>query len=275
METMRATGNDININVDDVTICYDDFGKGIIPVIFIHGFPFDKSSWQTQMDFLKKNHRVIAYDIRGFGKSTAGKEKQSIDLFADDLVKFMDALEIDKVIVCGLSMGGYILLNAVNRYPEKFKAIILCDTQCIADTPEVKEKRNQTISHIMASGLKDFTDGFVKNIFCSETLETKKETVEKIKNLILSTSPVTITGTLSALAQRWETCSLLNEISVPALIICGKEDKVTPLAQSEFLLQNITHATLHIIDKAGHMSNLEQPDEFNQHINNFISGLVK
>jgi pimeloyl-ACP methyl ester carboxylesterase len=270
MKTLQTTGNGININVNDITICYDDFGEGITPVIFIHGFPFDKSSWQPQIKFLKKTHRVIAYDIRGFGKSTAGKEKQSISLFADDLVKFMDALEINKAIVCGLSMGGYILLNAVNRYPEKFKAIVLSDTQCIADTPEVKEKRSQTISHIMASGLKDFADGFIKNIFCQETLDTKKETVEKIKSIILSTSPVTVTGTLSALAQRWEMCSSLQEISVPTLILCGKEDKVTPLAQSEFLLQNITHATLHSIDNAGHMSNLEQPDEFNQHLAGFI-----
>ncbi|HKR03552.1 MAG TPA: alpha/beta fold hydrolase [Bacteroidia bacterium] len=273
MEPINATGNDVNIHVDDVTICYDDFGKGLIPVIFIHGFPFDKSSWQPQMDFLKKSHRVIAYDIRGFGKSTAGKEKMSIELFADDLIKFMDYLQIPQAIVCGLSMGGYILLNAVNRYPGKFKAIILCDTQCIADTPEVKEKRSQTISHIMASGLKDFAEGFIKNIFCQETLDAKKEIAEKIKNTILSTSAVTVTGTLNALAQRWETCSSLHEISIPALILCGKEDKVTPLAQSEFLLQNIANATLHSISKAGHVSNLEQPDEFNQHIYSFISGL--
>lgn len=272
METMHATGNDININVNDFTICYDDFGKGIIPVIFIHGFPFNKSSWKPQMDFLKNTHRVIAYDIRGFGKSTIGKEKQSISLFADDLIKFMDGLEIDKAIVCGLSMGGYILLNAVNRYPARFKAIILSDTQCIADSPEVKEKRNQTISQITDGRLKDFAEGFVKNIFCQETLDTKKETVEKIKNSILSTLPETITATLRALAERWETCSTLPEISVPALIVCGKEDKVTPLAQSEFLLQNIPNAKLHSIDKAGHMSNLEQADEFNKHLKNFISG---
>ncbi|MBK5286416.1 MAG: alpha/beta hydrolase, partial [Bacteroidia bacterium] len=113
METMLTTGADININLNDITICYDDFGKGVIPILFIHGFPFDKSSWQPQMEFLKNTHRVIAYDIRGFGKSTAGDKKISISLFADDLIKLMDALELQKAIVCGLSMGGYILLNAV------------------------------------------------------------------------------------------------------------------------------------------------------------------
>jgi 3-oxoadipate enol-lactonase len=268
---MQTTGSNIDINVNGVTICYDDFGIGAIPVIFIHGFPFDKSSWHPQIEFLKQTQRVIGYDIRGYGKSTAGKEKQSINLFADDLVKFMDALEISKAIVCGLSMGGYILLNAVNRYPQKFRAIILSDTQCIADSDEAKEKRQKSIASILASGLKDFAEGFVKNIFCDETLETKKQLVEKIRNTILSTPPVTITGTLSALAQRWEMCSSLNEISIPALILCGKEDKVTPPAQSEFLHQNTPGSILRIIDNAGHMSNLEQPDEFNYHVAGFIN----
>lgn len=272
---MHSAGNDINIDLNGVTFCYDDFGNGIIPIIFIHGFPFDKSSWQPQMEFLKKTHRVIAYDIRGFGKSTSGKEKESISLFADDLVNFIDSLKINKAIVCGLSMGGYILLNAVSRYPERFKAIILSDTQCIADSPETKEKRYKTIELIESGGQNDFADIFIKNIFSPVSLETKKGLVEKIRSIILSTSPATITGTLSALAQRKEMCTSLNKISVPALILCGKADTVTPPAQAEFLQSNIANSTLYIIDNAGHMSNLEQSDKFNQHLTNFISGQVK
>ena len=248
---------------------------GHLPILFIHGFPFDKSMWQPQLDFFKSRHRVIAYDIRGFGKSTAGIEKVSISLFADDLIKLMDALQINKAVVCGLSMGGYILLNAVNRYPERFEAIILSDTQCIADSPEAKEKRYTTIRQIVADGLTDFAEDFVKNIFCKDSLSDKKELVEKIKKVILSTETLTITRTLSALAQRREMCSSLKEIKVPALIMCGKEDTVTPPDQSQFLQCNIANSRLYSIEKAGHMSNLEQPDEFNQHITNFISDLMK
>jgi pimeloyl-ACP methyl ester carboxylesterase len=273
METMQTTGSDLKIDVNGVTICYDDLGTGMIPVLFIHGFPFDKSSWQPQMEFLKNAQRIIAYDIRGFGKSTADNEKPSMSLFADDLIKLMDALEIDKAVVCGLSMGGYILLNAVNRYPERFKAIILSDTQCIADSPEGKEKRYKTIEHIEAGGLNDFADGFIKNVFCQESLDIKKELVEKIKTIVLTTAPATIAATLAGLAERSETCSSLNKISVPALILCGKEDKVTPLAQSEILHQHITGSTLHSIAQAGHLSNLEQPEIFNQQLTKFISSL--
>lgn len=274
METMQITENDQYINLNGITVCYDDLGMGTIPVLFIHGFPFDKSSWQPQMEFLKKTNRVIAYDIRGFGKSTAGNEIASIDLFADDLIKLMDSLQIEKAIVCGLSMGGYILLNAVFRYPKRFEGIILCDTQCLADSPATKEKRYKSITQIKAGGLKNYTETFVINVFCRETLVSKKELVEKIKDVIVSTSPVTITQSLSALAERREMCTSLNEISIPALILCGKEDAATMLAQSEYLNHHIANSTLHYIERAGHLSNLEQPDEFNNLLIGFISGLV-
>jgi 3-oxoadipate enol-lactonase len=273
MESTRSMGANIQIHVNDATICYDDFGKGAIPILFIHGFPFDKSSWQPQMEHLKNKYRVIAYDIRGFGISTTGNEKASIDLFADDLIKLLDVLQLDKVIACGLSMGGYILLNAVNRYPGRFEAIILCDTQCIGDTSEGKEKRYKTIQQIKAGGLMDFADGFIKNVFCADSLRDKKETIEKIKKVILSTHSDTITDILTALAERSESCSALPEISIPVLILCGKEDVVTPLAQSEFMLSKIKNATLRSIDEAGHLSNLEQPDQFNKHLDDFISAL--
>ncbi len=274
-ETTHATGYDIFIKLNDVRICYDDLGSGAVPIIFIHGFPFDKSSWRPQMEFLKETQRVIAYDIRGFGKSTSGKDEQSISLFASDLINFMDALKIHKAILCGLSMGGYILSNAVNKYPDRFKAIILSDTQCIADSPEAKEKRYQVIAKIKEDGISEFTESFIKNAFCAETLENKKEVVEKIRTVILSTLQVSIAGTLSAIAEREETCSSLKAIAIPTLIICGSEDKITPFAQSEFLHSTIANSKLQSIDSAGHLSNLEQPEEFNQRISDFISRLTK
>jgi 3-oxoadipate enol-lactonase len=272
---MQPTGTNIYVKTKDISVCYDGLGYGDMPMVFIHGFPFSKSSWQPQMDFFKSSHRVIAYDIRGFGKSTSGKEKPSINLLADDLINFLDALEIEKVIACGLSMGGYILLNAVNRFQKRFKAIILSDTQCIADSHEVKEKRNETIRHIESGGQNAFAEEYVKNIFCKESLSEKKEIVNKIKEIIISTSAETVVETLSALKQRWETCSVLHEISVPALILCGEEDMVIPFAQSEFLHKHIANSVLHSIGKAGHLSNLEQPEEFNGHIKDFILGLPK
>lgn len=268
---MRTTGNNIDINLNGVTIGYDDLGTESAPIIFVHGFPFDKSTWEPQMEYFKQNHRVIAYNIRGFGTSTIGKEALSIRLFADDLVKLMDSLRIRKAIVCGLSMGGYILLNAAYRYSERFEAIVLNDTKYIADSFEMRAKRDEMIAQIKADGLSDFAEGYVDTIFCSKSKENKTELVDKMKNVILSTSPVTITATLNALAQRWQMRPSLKEISIPTLILAGKDDKIVHPSQSEYVHGNITNTTKQSIENAGHMSNLEQPEEFNRYLSNFIS----
>ena len=275
MKNLKSRGSNLFIDVNDIKVCYDDCGKGEIPIIFIHGFPFDKLMWQPQLDLFGKNYRVIAYDIRGFGKSTNGSAQGSINLFADDLVKFMDGLEIKKAIVCGLSMGGYILLNAIIRYPQRFDAIILSDTQCIADSFGAKEKRKKAISQIVAGKINDFALGFIANIFSDETKKTKGDVVEKIKRTILSTRAEAVTATLSVLAERQDLCSSISQIEVPTLIICGEQDIVTPVEQAEFLHDTIPNSQLKIIENAGHMSNLEKPDEFNMHIVEFLSGIAK
>ena len=135
----------LSTKVNNLTLAYNDVGEGDTPVILLHGFPFDKSMWKEQLKSLKSSNRAIAIDIRGFGNSTDEESVLSIDLFGDDLIAFMDKLNIEKAIICGLSMGGYIALNVITRFPKRFEALILCDTQCTADTAEGKEKRYATI----------------------------------------------------------------------------------------------------------------------------------
>ena len=272
MKSEEIKGADLTVNIKGINICYDDFGSSEIPIIFIHGFPFSKSSWNAQTQFLKNYFRVIAYDIRGFGNSESGGEKFSIDLFADDLIEFMNILKIRKAIVCGLSMGGYILLNAISRYPDRFKAIILSDTQCVADTEEGKAKRLQTIAELEDGGIMNFAEGFTKAVFTEASVKTKQEMVAQILNTILSTKLTSLSQTLLALAQRDETCTTLTRIKIPALILCGEEDVVTKPAQSEALHKGIENSEFHLIPEAGHMSHLEQAEIFNQHIQGFISG---
>jgi len=273
MET-ETKGYNLSIPVNNFHLSYDDVGEGFIPIIFLHGYPFDKTMWKGQLDFLKSSYRLIPCDIRGFGKSTDEKSPLSMDLFSEDLIQFMDKLNIDKAIICGLSMGGYIALNAMERFPERFEALILCDTQCIADTAEVKSKRYKTIDEIDENGTADFNEGFIKSVFHKDSITNKKELVEQLRSVVFSNSKHIITQGLVALAERSETCSTLNEITIPTLILCGREDEVTPLAQSELMNASITGSILHVIDNAGHVSNLEQPDEFNKHLLNFLTDLT-
>jgi 3-oxoadipate enol-lactonase len=269
---MRDAGNDIKVTVNNLTVSYNDEGQDGAPVIiFVHGFPFNKSMWDEQLKVLKENYRVIAYDVRGHGNSDAGTEDFSIDLFANDLINFMDELKIDKTILCGLSMGGYIALNAVDNYPDRFDALILCDTNCIADTPDVKEKRMQAIESIKKNGVEKFADESIKNLFAPESFSTKKAEIAAVRNMIVNTTKESLYETLRAFYERKETCSKLKNFSLPTLIIVGKEDKVTPVTAAQLIRENIEESFLYMLEHAGHLSNLENPVEFNKQLEEFIS----
>jgi len=274
IEILRMQQGMKHRSVKNISIAYKDVGKGSIPIIFIHGFPFDSSTWDEQLQFLEATHRAIAYDIRGYGNSTTDHAEVSIDLYADDLITFMDALAIDKAVVCGLSMGGYILLNALKRYPSRFTAIVLSDTQCIADEEETKQHRAATIVKIKADGLTEFANNFIKTAFHPQTLISNPALVEKTKAIILNQNIKTVCDGLNAIAQRNETCSMLEDIKIPTLVICGNHDKVTLPIQSRYLKNTIKHSTLHFIEDASHLSNLEHPTVFNNLILRFLKSTI-
>ena len=268
---MRSIGNNINITINNLSVSYNDHGPHDAPVIiFIHGFPLNKSMWDTQVEALKENYRVIAYDIRGHGNSDPGIDEFFIELFVLDLLRLMEKLGIEKSILCGLSLGGYIALNAVLKYPDRFDGLILNDTQCIADTPEIKENRCIAIINIKEKGVEQYADESVKKLFASESFTKKKNAITDVKDMIISTTKQSLCDTLHALAERKETCSRLQEINIPVLIMVGKEDKITPIAAAQLMHEKILNSKLEIIQHAGHLSNLENPTAFNTHLVNFL-----
>lgn len=196
----ETKGYDLTISLDNFDLSYTDIGEGSIPIIFMHGFPFDKTMWQLQLNFLEPHYRLIPVDIRGFGKSTDERSLLSIDLFGKDLIAFMDKLNIEKAVVCGLSMGGFIALNVVKKFPNRFVALILCDTQCIADTSEVKKKRYKIIDEIAVEGVTNFNEAFIKSVFHKNSLSNKKELVEELRRVVFSNSQHIITMGLTVLA---------------------------------------------------------------------------
>lgn len=271
---MNQLKNEFRIAVNDIMVSYTDDGKSGAPsLIFIHGFPFNKSMWNHQVEVLKNKYHVITYDIRGHGNSDNGNENFSIELFAKDLISFMDLLKIDKTMLCGLSMGGYISLNAISDSPERFDALVLSDTQCIADTTEAKEKRMNAIKNIRDAGVEKYADESIKNLFSPESFITRKNAISDVREMIIKTSEQSLCNALLALAMRKETCSKLQEIKIPVLIMVGKEDIVTPPAAALLMHEKIKNSSLHIIEHAGHLSNMENPDEFNKQLKKFVSSV--
>ncbi len=272
---MRCLGKDITIEANNLNICYHDEGPIDAPVIiFIHGFPLNKSIWDQQIENFQANYRVIAYDIRGHGGSEAGSEEFTIELFADDLLSFMDTLQINQAMLCGLSMGGYIALTAIANHPERFEALILCSTQCVADTMEGKEKRLKTIEGIKNTGVEQFADGMIKNLFAEESTTIKAAEIEYVRNIIRQTSTESLCNTLLALSTRKETCSRLHAIEIPVLILAGQKDIITPPAVMEQLHAKIENSNLHFIEHTGHLLNIENPAEFNNQLRQFVQKAV-
>ena len=263
-----------NIQANGINVSYLEEGLvGGIPVIFIHGFPFKKEMWEKQLSALNETHRCIAYDVRGHGDSERGAAQFSIPQFADDLFFFMDALKIEKALLVGLSMGGYIALHAIQQQPQRIAGLILCDTQCAADSDEAREKRKKTIAFIQKNGLSVYAEESLKNLFAPASFNDKKDEVSFIKDTILKTPAENICFTLQALADRKETCSSLEQINVPVSILVGREDKITSPELAIKMQTLIKDSSLHIIEGAGHLSNLENPEEFNTHMKTFLAML--
>ncbi|MDO9276343.1 MAG: alpha/beta fold hydrolase [Lutibacter sp.] len=269
---MKHTGNNFNIKVNDIIVSYNDEGpKEASVIIFIHGFPLNKSMWNKQLESLKNYYRVIAYDIRGHGNTDIGAIDFSIDLFVNDLIGFMDALKIEKTIICGLSMGGYIALNAIENHSDRFTALILSDTNCTADSPEAIEKRMNTIKSIQENGVEKLANDLMPNLFAPESFKTNSEEITAVKEMIVTTSKQSLYNSLNALANRKETCSKLSGIKVPVLILVGEEDKITPIEAARAMNVKIRDSNLRIIPHSGHLSNMENPYEFNYKLKKFIA----
>lgn len=263
-----------NIQANGINVSYLEEGPPTgLPVIFIHGFPFNKEMWEKQLSVLNETHRCIAYDVRGHGNSERGAALFSIPQFADDLFFFMDALKIEKAVLAGLSMGGYIALHAIQQQPQRITGLILCDTQCAADSDEAREKRKKTIAFIQKNGVSVYAEESLTNLFAPASITDKKDEVTFIKETILKTPAENICLTLQALADRKETCSSVFQITVPVCILVGKEDKITTPAMARKMQALINHSSLHIIEGAGHLSNLENPEQFNTHVKTFLAML--
>ena len=262
----------MKIKLNETTINYTERGlpQGI-PVVFIHGFPLNHTMWEPQMKALPNHFRAITYDIRGHGDSDVGDGQYTIEFFVDDLLALLNHLVIDRAIICGLSMGGYIALRAYERFPERIKALVLCDTKSEADTNEAKLKRSAAVKVVKSSGTSAYAEEFAGAIFAPQTFQSHPGLVENVKKMIRANSPVGIAGAALALGCRTDTSAVLPLIKVPTLILVGEQDKLTPPAIAESMHKQIPRSELHVIPYAAHMSNLENAPAFDTYLIEFLN----
>ncbi|WP_257669861.1 alpha/beta fold hydrolase [Parapedobacter tibetensis] len=261
------------IRIGDISVSYliREATKPKKTVVFIHGFPFNKNMWIPQLESLPPQITGVAIDVRGHGNSTMGHGFFSVDVFAKDLLVFLRKLNIDKTVLCGISMGGYIALRAYQIQPDSFSGLILSDTNSVADNNAAKIKRFDSIQSVLKNGKRVFSIGFVNNVFSKKSLAENEEAIDLIKSSIRRNTESGICATLLALASRTDTTDSLKAISVPSLVIRGAEDNLTTKEQSDILVTNIPDAKYVEIPECGHLPNLEDAEHFNREMSAFLS----
>jgi pimeloyl-ACP methyl ester carboxylesterase len=241
------------------------------PVVLLHAFPLSSRMWEPQIAVLRGRYRVVAPDYRGFGESELGDGQYTIEMFVDDLLQVLDSLGIERVTACGLSMGGYVLLRALERAPERFRAVVLADTRSQADDDQGKLGRAATLRSLKSNGLEAFAEQFSAKLLGPTTLGRGDGLRENLVSMIRRNRVLAVGGALLALAARTDTTEALRNLRVPALILVGEEDAITPPAHSRAMADAAPGARLVEISAAGHLSNLENPEAFNHALLGFLA----
>lgn len=259
-------------DMNDAILKYDDVGTGL-PLLLIHGFPHDRRLWRAQVAGLQGTARVIAPDLRGFGASDDPVRAMTMDDHAADLHELLEELGIQKVVVAGLSMGGYIALAFLARYPSVVKGLILCNTRAGADSAEAREGRETTARKVMEGGMSELAHVMLPKMLSQEWLSTQPGVSSSIKTMMAEQRPAGVVAALRGMAARPDRTDMLATIGVPTLIITGSEDTLIVPGESEAMVKRIPGSELMIIPGVAHLSNVEAPEAFNSSVRVFMAGL--
>lgn len=262
---------DVSTLDNGLDVAYDEVGSGV-PVIFLHGFPHNRSLWAPQTSALVEHGRCIAPDLRGFGES--GREgPYSMEQYAQDVIGLLANLGIEKAVIAGLSMGGYVAFALWRAKPEMIRALVLADTRPGADSPETRHKRLELIALARERGAGAVANAQITGMVGGTTRAQNPALVDGLHQMLASAPVEGIIGGLQAMMDRPDSTDLLPAIDVPTLIIVGEEDSLTPVKESRAMHAAITGSRLEVIPAAGHVSNLERPAAFNHVLGEFLSAL--
>ena len=258
------------VEVNGLQIAYDDVGEGPA-VVLVHGYPFNRSLWSPQVAAFQTRNRVITPDLRGFGESELTGTVASMSSMAQDVAALLDHLGVAAAVICGLSMGGYVTLAFYRAFQPRVRGLILADTRPQADSDEARRVREEQARQILEEGMNKTAETMLPKLLHPDTATKRPEVATHVRDMILGTNPAGAASALHGMAIRDEQTKLLSSIDIPTLILVGEKDAITPVADSENMQRQIGGSRLVIIEQAGHLSNLEQPDRFNREVIDFLT----
>lgn len=266
-----GSGEVLRVTTDWAEVSVEVRGEGV-PVLFIHGFPFDRTMWRHQLAALTGWKR-IAFDLPGVGTSTAPADGYSMARYADTAVRVLDALGVRQAVVCGLSMGGYVVLELIRRHPERLKAIVLADTRAEPDSAEAKRQRDELAALAEREGVRAVGERLLPRVLARATLAERPELVAEVRAMTSRWAVPGMVGALGAMRDRSDSTRTLGAIGVPTLVLVGAEDQVTPPAGAERMAAAIRGARFVTVPAAGHLAPLEQPLAASRALVEFLESL--
>lgn len=250
-------------NVNGVRLAYQANGEVSKPaLLLVHGFPLDSGMWEAQLEGLAGNAYMIAPDLRGHGRSDAPPGPYSMEQHADDLAALLDYLGVRKAVVAGLSMGGYVTLAFWRRHPDRVAGLALLDSRASADTPEGRAGRTATIERVRERGVEVLAEEMLPRMLSPENLSDER-IAGRVREIVLRQPAEGMTGALAALREREDNAATLTSITVPAIVVVGEHDAITPPDVALAMAREIPNARPIVVANAGHMSPMENPEEVN------------
>jgi 3-oxoadipate enol-lactonase len=259
----------MKIERNEVTLGYEKEGQGP-PVVLIHGFPLNKAMWRPQIDALRDRCTLVAPDLRGFGEAAGPVNDVTMDTYADDVLSLLDSLGMDRVALAGFSMGGYVAFRIVAKAAARISSFILACSRAGPDSEEARQGRYKTIERIRTEGPGGFLEEFTGRLVGATTKATRPAVLETVRRIVGKPPAASLTAALAAMATRPDSLPLLAKIAVPTLVIVGEEDTVMPADAGKEIAAGVQAGRLVTIPKAGHVSNLEAPEAFNQALQEFL-----
>ncbi|MFD6418154.1 alpha/beta fold hydrolase [Streptomyces sp. NPDC060194] len=261
------------IGVRGVTLEYDDFGAadGAV-VVLVHGHPFDRTLWEPQAGALTgAGWRVVAPDLRGYGRSGVTPGRVLLADFADDLAALLDHLGVERAVVGGVSMGGQIAMEFRGRHPRRVRGLVLSDTSARAESAEGKAFRNALADRLLAEGMDGYAGEVIDKMLAAYNVAAMPEVAEHVLGMMRATDPRGAAAALRGRAERPDYADTLRSVEEPVLVVVGADDVYTPVAEAEAIRGLVPHARLAVVEGAGHLPGAEQPARFNAVLLDFLA----
>lgn len=259
-------------HIGGIDIGYQDVGRGL-PVVLLHGHPFNRSMWREQVEALRGEYRIITPDLPGYGESTPVPAWIGMDEMARYIADLIAMLDLAPVVLVGLSMAGQIALEFAHLFPTRLRALILADTAAHAETAEGRRSRHAVADRVLSEGMRWIAVESLPKLLAPASLRDHPELGDRVMTMMLGTSPVGAAAALRGRAERRDHIPFLPQIGVPTLVIVGSLDEYTPVADAALLHHQIPGSQLAVIEGAGHLPNLEDPEAFNAVVRAFLDNI--